>query len=206
MPAEPDVGASDPALLAALESADEQLIRSVLATARLLVAVVALPGDEHASEGEMALALLEAPDGNQALPAFTGLAALTAWRTDARPVPRPAAQVLAYAEAESLAAVILDPGTVHSFTLWRSDFQSPAPAYRAPTWRASRKARRAAADQVVFALELASGEPVIAVVCPAGTLDTDWAQRLLAHCPAGTSVLPLTPEGQDSVAAIGVRL
>ena len=205
MPAEPDVGAPDPVLLAALEAGDEQLIRSLLPTARLLVAVVALPGTEHASEGEMALALLEASDGNQALPAFTGLAALTGWRGEARPVPRPAAEVLAYAEAESLAAVVLDPGTAHAFTLWRSDFETPAQAYRSPTWRVSRKARKSAAPYEVYALDLA-GEPVIAVVCPGGTLDTGWAQRLLAHCPEGTAVLPVTPDAQESVAAIGVRL
>jgi hypothetical protein len=203
---EPDTGAADPALLAALENADEELIRSVLPTARLLVAVVALPGAEHASEGEMVLALLEAPDGNQALPAFTSLTALTTWRSDARPVPRPAAEVMAYAQAESLAAIVLDPGTPHSWTLWRSDLQAPAPAYRPPAWRVSRRARRAAADQVVYALELATGEPVIAVVCPAGTLDADWARRLLAHCPEGTSILPVTPEGRHTVAEIGVRL
>ena len=106
----PDVGAADPALLAALEAGDPARIYQSLHTARLLVAVIASPGQEHASEGDMALALLASGDGRQALPAFTSLAALTSWRAEARPVPRPASEVIAYAVAESLAAVILDPG------------------------------------------------------------------------------------------------
>ena len=75
----PDVGAADPALLAALAAGDGGRIREALLDARLLVAVIAVPGAENASEGEMALALLESGDGSQAVPAFTSLAALTAW-------------------------------------------------------------------------------------------------------------------------------
>jgi hypothetical protein len=170
--------------------------------------VIALPGVEHASEGEMALALLESGDGSQALPAFTSLAALTAWRSDARPVPRPAQEVIGYARAEALAAVVLDPGAPHTWTLWRSDFDAPsaAPSYLPPTWRPSRKARRMAAGQEVYALDSGRAEPVIGVVCPDGTLDSDWARSLLARCPAGTALMALTPDSRPTVSQVGIRL
>lgn len=206
MASAPDLGAPDPALLAALQAGDATRIRAALPEARLLVAVIALPGAEQASEGEMALALLESADGNQALPAFTELAALTAWRSEARPVPRPAAEVMAYARAESLAAVVLDPGTPHAWTIWRADFDEQGITYVPPTWRPSRKARRAVDRREVYALDTDQGEPVIAVVCPDGTLDADWAQVLLARCPAGTAVVALAPDSRPTVQQVGVRL
>jgi hypothetical protein len=77
----------------------------------------------------MALALLESGEGEQALPAFTGLEAMREWNPDARPVPRPAREVIAYAHAESLAAVVIDPGAPHSQILWcERPEQVPAPA------------------------------------------------------------------------------
>lgn len=208
----PDVGAADPALLAALEAGDPARIYQSLHTARLLVAVIASPGQEHASEGDMALALLASGDGRQALPAFTSLAALTSWRAEARPVPRPASEVIAYAVAESLAAVILDPGARHTATLWTADFTPSeadppaAPGYLAPTWAVTRKARRAARPHEVYAVDTPSGEPAVAVICPDGTLDADWAQRLLAVCPPDTGVLALPAAGRRLVREIGRAL
>jgi hypothetical protein len=114
----PDLGDADPAVVAALASGDPARILTALDSARLLVGVVAMPGEEHASEGEMALALLESAGGERALPAFTGLEAMKAWNAEARPVPRPAREVIAYAHAESLAAVVIDPGAPHSQILW----------------------------------------------------------------------------------------
>jgi hypothetical protein len=135
----PDSGEADSAVVAALASGDPVRILEALDSARLLVGVLAMPGDEHASEGEMALALLESADGEQALPAFTGLEAMREWNPDARPVPRPAREVIAYAHAESLSAVVIDPGAPHSQILWceRPAEQSTvvAPAQSRRWWR-----------------------------------------------------------------------
>ena len=49
-------------------------------------------------------------------------------------------------------------------------------------------------------------EPLIAVICPDGTLDADWAQQLLGHCPEGTGVLALPPSGREAARRVGVRL
>ena len=99
----PDRGDADPAVVAALASGDPVRILEALDGARLLVGVLAMPGEEHASEGEMALALLESADGAQALPAFTGLEAMREWNAAARPVPRPARE-RAHQFGQSLAA------------------------------------------------------------------------------------------------------
>jgi hypothetical protein len=123
----PDRGDADPALIEALASGDPARLLPALEDARLLVGVIAMPGDESASEGEMVLALLESADGERALPAFTGLEAMRAWNPDARPVPRPAREVIAYAHAESLAAVVIDPGASHSQILWCERVEAAGP-------------------------------------------------------------------------------
>lgn len=207
----PDLGAGDPALVEALESGDPAIILPLLQSARLLVAVIAIPGEDHASEGEMALAMLESGRGERALPAFTSLAALSRWNAQGRPVPRSAAEVIAYALAESLEAVIIDPGAAHSWTLWREFFApveptrpaEPEAGFASPSWRPSRKARQAAAPHEVFAVDAPAGSPAIAVICPDGTLDTEWAQRLLAACPAGTGVIAVAPVTRAQLAVIG---
>jgi hypothetical protein len=203
-----DVGAADPALLAALRAGDAAAIRDGLTSARLLVAVVALPGAERASEGEMALALLESADGRQALPAFTGIDTLAAWSAQARPVPRPGREVIAYAVEQSLAAVVIDPGAPHACTLLTDEIAPPppGPAFGPPAWKPSRKARRAAAPHEVYAVAGEHREPLIAVICPDGTLDADWAQQLLVHCPEGTGVLALPASGREAVRRVGIRL
>jgi SseB protein N-terminal domain len=207
----PDAGDPDPALLGALSDGDPAGILDALRSARVLVAVVAMKGQERASEGEMALALLEAADGQQALPVFTGLPTLTAWSSEARPVPRPAAEVIAYVLEQQLAAVVIDPGSAHSWTLQPGDLAPPGSgepgvAFGPPDWKPSRKARRAAAPHEAYAVGGADRLPMIAVICPDGTLDADWAQRLLAQCPEGTGVLALPSAGREAASRVGVRL
>jgi hypothetical protein len=197
-----DDGTADPALLAALATGDPAEILPLLHTARLLVAVIAIPGQDHASEGEMALALLESGDGRKALPAFTGLAALAVWSADARPVPRPASEVIAYAIEESLAAIVIDPGSPHTWTLWGAELGG----YARPSWRPSRRARKAAAPHEVYAIDTSAGEPAVAIICPDGTLDADWAQVLLAACPPGTAVLALPADSRPAVQQVGLAL
>lgn len=118
-PADPgDTGEADPALLAALAAAadgpvQEAAARTALLTARLLVPVVAVAvaRDEVTgadTEAEMAVPALIGADGRRALPVFTSYDALRAWRPDARPVPMPAARVLAGAVGEGYDAVVVD--------------------------------------------------------------------------------------------------
>jgi hypothetical protein len=117
-----DRGAADPRVAAALAAylagqGSEQATLSALASARLLVPVVATlaegsgpaAGDKNS---EMALPKLIGRDGRPALLAFTGLHALARWRQDARPVPAEADRVWRAAVAEGCAVVIDVAGPV----------------------------------------------------------------------------------------------
>jgi len=116
-----DDGGTAPALAAALaaRAAGGPLapVAAAWAPSRALVPVVAVLGEGEelvATAGDksadMALAVLTGADGRRALPAFSSVAALTAWDPAARPVPAEAARVAQAAVAEDCDAVVLDPG------------------------------------------------------------------------------------------------
>jgi hypothetical protein len=128
-----DDGAADPRIAAVLAAygagqESEQAALAALAGARLLVPLVERPagdlhdetyadeahddGCDHQAAREMAFPTLIGRDGRPALLAFTCLAALVAWRPDARPVPTPAGQVWGTAVAEASAVVIDVAGPV----------------------------------------------------------------------------------------------
>ncbi|WP_418277174.1 SseB family protein [Isoptericola jiangsuensis] len=120
-----DDGAADAELVRLLEGlrAGTTPLRDVvhrLAATRVLVPVLAeveasatvehdgteLQVDKEASAGVVAL---EAPDGRRALPIFSSVAAMTAWRAHARPVPVEAARAALSAVAEKWSLLVLDP-------------------------------------------------------------------------------------------------
>ena len=111
-----DDGAADPAVQAALTSyaagqGSEHAALTALAGTRLLVPVVAVlaeaDGQGSDKSTEMALPTLVAEDGSRAILAFTSLDALKRWRSDARPVPVPAASAW-LAGTQDAAAVVID--------------------------------------------------------------------------------------------------
>ena len=132
-----DRGDADPGAAAALRAfatgqGRQRGVLAALASARLLIPVVAVlaepvasaehqamdgqvsapglhPGSalRRAKVSEMALPTLVGQDGRTAVLAFTGLPALLAWRPDARPVPVPAGQ-LWRAAAGTADAVVVD--------------------------------------------------------------------------------------------------
>lgn len=96
----------------------EQLV-AALAQARVLVPIMAvatetgttahgLTGDNGA---DMAMVSITAPDGTTVLPLFTSVASLSAWRSDARPVPVVAPQAAQAAVQEGCTALLLDAAT-----------------------------------------------------------------------------------------------
>lgn len=127
-----DTGAADETLLALLSQggADAERVVAALAVARLLVPVVAVPGEVDASgvlpvdaSSDMASVTLVAPDGQRALPAFTSTAALGAWDPQARPVPVTARRAALAAVQEGCDVIVLDlaPGrAAPAFTLTSS--------------------------------------------------------------------------------------
>src|SRR5271163_1048448 len=122
-----DRGAADPRVTSALAAyqagqGSERAALTALASARLLVPVVAILVDGTAAQGdkdskgdkdsEMVLPTLIGRDGRPAVLAFTGLEALARWRPDARPIPAEADRVWRGAVADGCAVVIDVAGPV----------------------------------------------------------------------------------------------
>jgi hypothetical protein len=126
-----DDGQADPVvrtrLAAAAGGAPEDYLRAVaqLCAVRLLVPVVAtatvegqtVAGLTADKEAEMAVVLLQTPDGRRAMVAFTGMDALTAWNTEARPVPVTLDLAAASAVQEQAEALLIDVGGPHPLAL-----------------------------------------------------------------------------------------
>jgi hypothetical protein len=114
-----DDGAVPPELAAALVAyaADPTLrsrTMSVLQHARLLVPVVAVPGEESA---DMATVLIRRPDGRTALLGFTGADPLRRWNPEARPVPVPARRAAQAALQEGADTLLVDAAGPTTFVV-----------------------------------------------------------------------------------------
>ncbi|MDK8237003.1 SseB family protein [Actinomyces urogenitalis] len=141
-----DDGGADPRVTQALEDTSQPRhlyldhLWQTLVASRLIVPVAAHPrgGDEpHTNDAAQDAATLavDLPDGHVALPVFTSVDAMRAWRQDVRPVPvepRRAAQVAVQTTDQLW---VVDPGT--------KDLRLPRPAVVAlaggegwvPSWR-----------------------------------------------------------------------
>ena len=114
-----DDGSADPALVEALASGDVRRVVATLPSTRVLVPVVAVLGESGESSltglatdksADMALVLLTAPDGRQALPVFSSTAALQSWDARARPVPVHARRAALSAVDDGCQLLVVDPG------------------------------------------------------------------------------------------------
>jgi hypothetical protein len=194
-----DRGAADPNVTAALAAyqagrGSEQAALSALATARLLVPVIAvLAGErgEHSGasvqsdkDSEMVLPTLIGRDGRPAVLAFTGLDALARWRPDARPVPAEADRVWRAAVADGCAVVIDVAGpvplAVEGARLAALAAGQPVPPpHEDPDVRADVQAA-VAGERAIAAFSLAPGRAdatdLTVHLQPAGpAAGTDWA-------------------------------
>jgi hypothetical protein len=113
-----DDGRADPALAAALAGGGEQALADALAGARVLVPVVALPGDELVDRpgdklvdetADMAVATLVGAAGRRALPVFSALETLAGWDASARPVPVQGPRAALSAVADGCDVLVVDP-------------------------------------------------------------------------------------------------
>lgn len=77
----------------------------VVQHARLLVPVVAVPGEQA---HDMATALMRGRDGRTALLAFTGAEPLGRWDAEARPVPVTVRRAAAAAQQDGASALLVD--------------------------------------------------------------------------------------------------
>ena len=159
-------GSADAALQQALEeraagrAGDEDVV-AALASARLLVPVVAVLGEgveaTHGTadkQADMALVTLTSPDGVRALPVFSSLESLAQWDATARPVPVEARRAAVSAVAEGCDVMVLDPSGPVSFVvgrpaLWALGQGRPwLPAHRDPEVQAVLRDVAAAVDDV----------------------------------------------------------
>jgi hypothetical protein len=194
-----DDGAADPAVTAALagyaaDPATEPELLRVLRRSRLMVPIVAVLGeveyDEHGHKHEktsdMAVPVLQAPDGRRALPAFTSLAAMFAWRPDARPAPVAAPQAALTAYSEQADTLLIDPAGPVAYQLTGAPLRALAenrdwlPPVEDPEVRAALTALLAAEPRVLRA-ELRPGketDAVLALALEDGAPVAEVAQRV----------------------------
>lgn len=122
---EHDDGTADEALvLARTDPADERAWMAAVARARFLVPVLAVPGELEEVGGhtvektsDMAMVTLTAPDGQRAMPVFTGTYALTEWDESARPIPVGAARAAQAAITERCDVIVVDVAGPDTFVL-----------------------------------------------------------------------------------------
>lgn len=182
-----DSGAADPGLEAALGSLTEARAGSdpaeidgaftgvvhALQSARLLVPLIAEAGEFGLTEEgrvveksqELSIVHVEGPDGRAVAPLFSSVQAMSAWNTEARPVPVDSARAALATAAEGLALMVLDPGSAHSLTLRRSALRAIATGepYVSPLLdgevRAALEAGVEPHRQAVVSFEVHSGDP-----------------------------------------------
>jgi len=118
-----DTGEADAGLIRALTTGGERDVMRRLAGARLLVPVTAVASETTSSteghvadaEADMAVLLLQHPDGRTALPAFTSMQSLAAFDSSARPVPVEATRAAQAAVSEKADLIVLDCASEQAF-------------------------------------------------------------------------------------------
>jgi hypothetical protein len=168
-----DRGEADPRLLAAVEDpARESELVSAVAAARLLVPIVAAPGEVDTSgelavekTTDMAVVTLTSPEGQRALPVFSSIAALARWDATARPVPVTSARAAQAAVSERCDVMLLDLGGEHAQVLrpsmvWALAQERPwLPAHEDP-FVAAALARAVEPEPAVVTCTGEAGQPV----------------------------------------------
>ncbi|MGJ3509318.1 SseB family protein [Enemella sp. A6] len=115
-----DDGTADPAVRQVLSAAEGGDTRAYLDAvvelcgSRLLVPIMAsgdhldATGPEPDRHAEMAAVLLQRPDGEKAMVAFTGVDSMSAWQPDARPIPATLDKVCEAAVQSGANTVLID--------------------------------------------------------------------------------------------------
>ena len=113
---------------------DAYAVVAVLRASRVLVPLVpVLDANKvtvHAGlendDKHLATPIVAGTDGRRGLPTFTHVAALAAWRTDARPVPTAVTDLATSALQEDVDAIIVDPFGPVTFTIGRPAIEAIA--------------------------------------------------------------------------------
>jgi hypothetical protein len=225
-PAAGDDGSADPRLIESIHRfrAREVGVAEVieaLRPVRLLVPLLVERGEEGiGAHGqlvdktqELSLVTVAGPDGGPVLPAFTGVAAMSAWNPVARPVPVEARRVAIAAAGEGTDRVVLDPTTSTEFGLRRSQLAALAldtafvPADEDPAVSAALEAATAGEPAVLGIRALPgdadarlSGPELLVAVALSDELDEAARAAVLQRLGARWSADALLAERVDSLA------
>lgn len=96
-----------------------------LRSSRLLIPLVAHLGEDglnehcHDKTQELSIVTVVGPDGRTVLPAFTSVAAMSAWNPGARPIPVQALRVALAAASEQTDLVVVDATSATEFVIRR---------------------------------------------------------------------------------------
>lgn len=195
-----------------------------LAHARLLVPLVAAPGDSGVTDegrlvdksAELSIVTVSAADGRGVVPVFSSAASMQRWNPRARPIPIEAQRAALGALDDGVELLVLDPGSDTEFLVRRPAVMALAQgaAFTEP-WRAEVvvEAARAVldADTRVLGLDLLPGDPsgrgagpdlVIALRIDATTPETERS-RILEDARA---LLATRPDLAAHVDALALRL
>ena len=184
-----------------------------LRTSRLLVPLVPHLGEDGLSEHghdktqELSIVTVVGPDGRTVLPAFTSVAAMSAWNPKARPIPVQAQRVALAAASEQTDLVVVDATSATEFVIRRpalwaiAEQQSWIPSYldesvldafadsaagesavRSVALGAGDSDSRLAGPELVVVLTLASGLDQLALDALLARLQQRWAaSEVIAH-------------------------
>lgn len=225
-----DDGRADCALATALAAVAEatdladQMTRlervvKAMAAARLLVPVVAVPGDSEASSltglqsdkvADMALVTLTAPDGRVAVPVFSCADALARWDGRARPVPVATRRAALAAVEEGCELLVVDPAgpsvVVPRPALWalaQGETWVPSPRHLDV---AAAVERAAAGERSVMAARIepgagpgGGGAELVVVLTVRPGLDRPAVDRLTARVSASLGASDAVADRVDSV-------
>ncbi len=126
-----DDGLVDASLSAAF--GDDARVLAILGGVRVFVPVVALLDDTPADgdkEADMAAVMMTGADGRQALLAFSSVATMSRWNTEARPVPVWGRQAARAARDEGASAVLLDLASPTFTVIETADVEHLAAGHR----------------------------------------------------------------------------
>lgn len=205
-----DDGFADPALAAALAQGSHARVLASLAGARVFAAVSATATAEEVGEhglraessAEMAVLLLEVA-GARALPVFSSVPALLAWRPEARPVPLSGPDASRAALQEGATALVLDPPDP-GWAVVGSELEALAQGY-VPVVGSALATRRADVDLTEPAAPV---DPVLLDALGQALAGEGLRAARLLHGPDGLvlGVAPRRQLGPAGLAALAERI
>ena len=152
--------------------AGEETVIDAIRGSRLLVPLVTELGASGTTEAglvvdktqELSIITVAGPDGRTVLPVFSSVAAMTAWNTQARPVPADGVRVALAAAQENTDLVVLDPTAPTEFVVRRPALWAIAQSLPWTPSYASREVADAFAESIatelsVLGVQLAPGDP-----------------------------------------------